>query len=72
MMFHGMPQFFNAVEFGTIGRQEIKRELLFRYVFDKVLDFFRGMNRGVIEDDDQRLAHFVFYPIQKTRKNISS
>src|ERR1700761_2021150 len=48
LVFHLVPEFFDAVEFRAVGRQEVKRQPLVAQQFEVRLKCFGGVDRSVV------------------------
>ena len=64
------PEDLDAVELGAVGWQEVQGQALFFELLYQGRDRLGGVNRGVVQDDGQRLTHLFDQQAQETRKQL--
>ena len=67
-----VPKVLDAVELGAVRGQKVERETLSGEQFDEGTQPLCGVNRGVVEDDGQRLGHMLIEQPQEAYEEVGS
>ncbi len=70
-VFDLVPQPLDAIEFGAVGGQEVQGDAKPLQPLERGLDALGSMERGVVQDDGQRLVHLRLEPGEKADEDLS-
>ena len=69
-MFDLVPETFDAVEFGAVGRQKVQRDALGLEQLDEGADLFGRVDGRVVDDDGQGAAHMFFEQSEPAHEEV--